>query len=86
MKSTGIVRRIDDLGRIVIPKELRDNLDINYRDALEIYVDSENIILRKYAIRSCIFCQTKENTYELLGKYICKDCLERLDVFRNIKN
>ncbi|GIN74330.1 transition state regulatory protein AbrB [Bacillus sp. J14TS2] len=48
MKSTGIVRKVDELGRVVIPIELRRNLDIDIRDSLEIYVDTDRIILKKY--------------------------------------
>ena len=55
MKSTGVVRRVDELGRIVIPIELRRTLDIAEKDALEIYVDGEQIILKKYE-PACIFC------------------------------
>lgn len=55
MKSTGIVRKLDQLGRIVIPKELRKVLDINERDPLEIFIDEELIILKKYqAKNACI--------------------------------
>ncbi|MDV2583264.1 AbrB/MazE/SpoVT family DNA-binding domain-containing protein [Alkalibacillus haloalkaliphilus] len=48
MKSTGIVRKVDELGRVVIPIELRRTLDINVKDALEIYVDDDQIVLQKY--------------------------------------
>jgi len=55
MKSTGIVRKVDELGRVVLPIELRRTLDIAEKDALEIYVDEESIILKKYE-PACIFC------------------------------
>ena len=55
MKSTGIVRKVDELGRIVLPIELRRTLDIAEKDAIEIYVDGESIILKKYE-PTCIFC------------------------------
>ena len=55
MKSTGIVRKVDELGRIVLPIELRRTLDINEKDALEIYVDEESIMLKKYQ-PACVFC------------------------------
>lgn len=55
MKSTGIVRKVDDLGRIVLPIELRRTLDINERDSIEIFVDGNQIVLKKYS-PSCIFC------------------------------
>ncbi|GAB6425705.1 TPA: AbrB/MazE/SpoVT family DNA-binding domain-containing protein [Bacillus cereus] len=49
MKATGIVRKVDELGRVVIPKELRDTLGIGIKSPLEIYVDNENIILKRYS-------------------------------------
>lgn len=77
MKSTGIVRKIDELGRIVIPIELRRTLDINIKDSLEIFVDGEQIILKKYN-PSCIFCGDARNVINYKGKNICKSCLEEI--------
>lgn len=77
MKSTGIVRRVDELGRVVIPIELRRTLNIAERDALEIYVDGEEIILKKYE-PACIFCGNAKDVVNYKGKNICKDCLEEL--------
>ncbi len=76
MKSTGIVRKLDDLGRIVLPVELRRTLDIADKSPLEIYVEGDSIILRKH-IPSCIFCG-KETASEHLGRGVCDDCLKRL--------
>ena len=78
MKSTGIVRKIDELGRIVIPIELRRNLDIEIRDSLEIFVDNENIILTKYS-PSCIFCGQAKDVDTFKGKKICPTCKEELN-------
>ncbi|HAA80100.1 MAG TPA: AbrB/MazE/SpoVT family DNA-binding domain-containing protein [Thermoanaerobacter sp.] len=77
MKSTGIVRKVDELGRVVIPIELRRTLNIAERDALEIYVDGEQIVLKKYE-PACIFCGNAENVINYKGKNICKNCLEEL--------
>lgn len=77
MKSTGIVRCVDDLGRIVLPIELRRTLNIDSRDALEIYVDGNSIILEKYQ-QSCIFCGEAKSVVEFKGKNVCEDCLEQL--------
>lgn len=77
MKSTGIVRKIDELGRIVLPIELRRTLDIAEKDALEIYVDQEAIILKKYKT-SCTFCSSNENLVEFKGKAVCAECLAQL--------
>ena len=77
MKSTGIVRRIDELGRIVLPIELRRNFDIGEKDALEIYVDQDAIILKKFS-RSCVFCNNASDVVEFKGKNICLDCLTQL--------
>lgn len=73
MKSTGIVRRVDELGRIVIPMEIRKTLGIAEKDPLEIFVDGEQIILRKYQA-SCIFCDEAENLEVYKGKNICQKC------------
>ncbi|MGH4117787.1 AbrB/MazE/SpoVT family DNA-binding domain-containing protein [Clostridium sp.] len=77
MKSTGVVRRVDELGRIVIPIELRRNLDIVEKDALEIYVDGEMIILKKYQ-PACIFCGEVKDVVNYRGKNICTPCLDHL--------
>lgn len=77
MKSTGIVRRVDELGRVVIPIELRRTLDIAEKDALEIYVDGEHIILKKYE-PACIFCGQAKDVAQYKGKNICSKCLEEL--------
>lgn len=77
MKSTGIVRKVDELGRVVIPIELRRNLDIEVKDALEIFVDGEHIILKKYA-PACIFCGQAKDVVSFKGKNICPACLEEL--------
>lgn len=75
MKSTGIVRKVDELGRIVLPIELRRTLDIDVKDALEIYVDGAQIILKKYE-PACIFCGNAKDVTNYKGKNICKDCLK----------
>lgn len=77
MKSTGVVRRVDELGRIVIPIELRRTLDIAEKDALEIYVDGEQIILKKYE-PACIFCGDARNVTNYKGKNICSKCFEEI--------
>lgn len=77
MKSTGIVRKVDELGRVVIPIELRRTLDIAEKDALEIYVDGDKIILRKYE-PACIFCGEATDVENFRGKKICRSCLESL--------
>ena len=75
MKSTGIVRKVDELGRVVIPVELRRTLRIAEKDALEIYVDDEKIILKKYE-PACVFCGNAGETLTFKNKIICKDCIE----------
>ena len=71
MKSTGIVRKVDELGRVVLPIELRRTLDIAEKDALEIYVDSDRIVLRKYE-PACIFCGSADGITNFRGKNDCK--------------
>ena len=78
MKSTGIVRKVDELGRIVLPMELRRTLNIEVRDALEIYVEGENVILKKYA-PCCIFCGEGNGVEKFKEKMICQNCKKELE-------
>ncbi len=77
LKSTGIVRKVDELGRIVLPIELRRTLDIAEKDSLEIYVDGSQIILKKYE-PSCIFCGDAKDVIHYKGKNICPACMEEM--------
>lgn len=77
MKSTGIVRKVDELGRIVLPIELRRTLDIAEKDSLEIYVDDNRIILKKYE-PTCVFCGSSKDVLSFKGKNICPNCLNEL--------
>lgn len=77
MKSTGIVRRVDELGRVVIPIELRRTLDIEEKDALEIFVDGESIILKKYNPAD-VFTGSLEDLIEYKGKKISKTTIIEL--------
>ncbi len=78
MKSTGIVRKVDELGRIVLPKELRQTLHISDRDPIEIFVDNSSIILQKYE-PACMFCNSTSNMVQYRGRNICKDCLVAIE-------
>lgn len=75
--STGIVRRIDELGRIVIPKEMRKVLELKERDPMEIEIEGTEIILRKYENR-CAFCGKVRPEHNFREKKICKNCMEEL--------
>ena len=77
MKATGLVRKVDELGRIVIPKELRKKFSIENKDGLEIYVEDDRIILEKYQ-PSCVFCQNVDNVTEFHGKTVCLECIKNL--------
>ncbi len=77
MKSTGIIRKVDELGRIVLPIELRRVLDIAERDELEIYMDNGRIILQKYA-PNCIFCASSEGLTSYKGKNVCQACIRKM--------
>ena len=77
MKATGIVRKVDELGRIVLPIELRRNLNIDIKDPLEIYVDGQFIMLKKYE-PACVFCGNAKDVVEFNGKNVCKKCLEEI--------
>lgn len=74
MKSTGVVRRIDELGRIVLPIEIRKNLSLSSKDTVEIFVEGDTIILKKYE-PSCVFCGSVENTSVIKDRMVCKKCL-----------
>ena len=78
MKSTGIVRKVDELGRIVLPIELRRTLGIEEKDRIEIFVDGESIILRKYQ-PACIFCDNAKDIIRYKGKNICPDCIRAMN-------
>ena len=77
MKSTGMVRKVDELGRVVLPIELRRTMDIQEKDPLEIYVEGENIILRKYH-EACVFCGSVRHIVSFGGRYVCPECIEKL--------
>lgn len=77
MKSTGIVRKVDELGRVVIPIELRRTLSIEEKDALEIFVEGDMVILRKYE-PACIFCGQAKNVRDLKGKNVCPKCIDEI--------
>lgn len=77
MKSTGIVRKVDELGRIVLPIELRKVLNIEPRDSLEIFVDGGTVMLRKYEPQ-CIFCGNAKEVTPFKGRNVCKDCVNEI--------
>ena len=77
MKSTGVVRKVDELGRIVLPIEIRKTLDIQQKDAIEIFIDENKIILQKYQ-PACIFCNQIDNIVYFNDKRICRDCIEKI--------
>jgi AbrB family transcriptional regulator, transcriptional pleiotropic regulator of transition state genes len=77
MKSTGIVRKVDELGRVVLPIELRRTLEISEKDGLEIYVEGNTIILKKYE-PACVFCGQAKQVSNYKGKNICPDCMLEL--------
>lgn len=83
MKALGIVRKVDILGRIVIPKELRDALDIEEKDPLEIFVEDDRIILKKYN-PSCIFCGSTKDVFLYKEKLICEDCVKSISSKSNL--
>ncbi|ASS41712.1 AbrB family transcriptional regulator [Eubacterium minutum ATCC 700079] len=77
MKATGIVRPVDALGRIVIPVELRRTLNIKTDDSLEIYVEGQFIMLKKYE-PSCVFCGSMDDIRTIHGKNVCTDCIREM--------
>ncbi|MGN0594137.1 MAG: AbrB/MazE/SpoVT family DNA-binding domain-containing protein [Hominimerdicola sp.] len=77
MNTTGKIRRIDSLGRIVLPSKYRQRMDWNTNDAVEIYVEDDKIILQKFK-RTCMFCNSSENLIEYRGRTVCQNCLKEL--------
>ena len=77
MKATGIVRKVDELGRVVIPIELRNKFDIQVKDPIEIFVDGNSIVLKKYE-PNCIFCGSSKDLISHNEKLVCKKCAEKL--------
>ncbi len=79
MKSTGIVRKIDELGRIVLPIEIRRTMHIDVRDPMEIYVDGNSIILKKYE-QECVFCGSTKKVTNFKNRNICENCRKELSL------
>ncbi len=82
LKSTGIIRRVDELGRVVIPIELRNKLKIVEKDPIEIYVDGSSIILRKYE-PNCVFCGSTKSLSPYKEKLVCEKCITKLNELIN---
>ncbi len=77
MKSTGVVRKVDELGRIVLPIEIRKTLDIKQKDAIEIFMDEDKIVLQKYQ-PACVFCNQVDDIVYFNGKRVCSACIEKM--------
>ena len=77
MKSTGIVRKIDELGRMVVPKEIRDTMGIEKNDPMEFFVEGDRIIVTKY-FEGCSLCGNTENLNDYKDKKLCTDCIEAI--------
>lgn len=84
LKSTGMVRKVDELGRIVIPKEIRNILNIDRKDPLEIFTSGDAIVLRKYE-PFCTFCGSSENVVTLYDKNVCAECVSKLSALTEKK-
>ncbi|MDR2074437.1 MAG: AbrB/MazE/SpoVT family DNA-binding domain-containing protein [Oscillospiraceae bacterium] len=76
MKS-GYIRRVDKLGRIVIPLEVRKSLYIDEHDSLEVFVEDGSVVLKKYSTK-CIFCFSENEVFMFKDRYICKKCLNEI--------
>ena len=79
MNGTGMFKRVDELGRIVIPSEIRESFNIQEKDAIEIFVEKDLIILKKYN-PNCLFCGETENLVEYKEKIVCKKCIKTLNI------
>jgi len=81
MKTSGIVRKVDELGRVVLPVEMRRLLNISEKDKVEISLDGENVILCKYKA-ACVFCGSNEDLRDYRDRKVCIQCLEQLQTKR----
>lgn len=82
MKATGMIRKVDELGRIVIPKELRRQFEVeDNKDSFEIFVEDNSIILKKYQ-PSCIFCGELKGVVNYKGRNVCPNCIDALKVIK----
>ena len=77
-RNTGIIRKVDELGRIVLPIELRRTLDISERDELEIYLEDDKVIMRKYE-PSCVFCGKTKGLITYHARSVCKECINNMN-------
>ena len=84
MKSTGIVRRVDELGRVVIPIEIRNKFEIAEKDPIEIYVEGSSIILKNFE-QNCIFCGSTKDLVEYKDRLVCSKCAENLSQLKENK-
>lgn len=82
MNSTGILRKIDELGRVVIPKEIRKKLKVFKHDNMEIFTDSSSIVLKKYE-PYCIFCGSDTKTILLNNKLVCYNCIKKINCLKH---
>lgn len=84
MKSTGIIRKVDELGRVVIPKEIRENLEILEKDPVEIFVDGNKVIIKKYN-PTCCFCGETKKLSIYKEKLVCRNCINKIANFIKAK-
>lgn len=84
MKSTGIVRKVDELGRVVIPIEIRNKFNIAEKDPIEIYVEGSSIILKKFE-PNCVFCGSTKDLVEYKDKLVCAKCTDTLKQLKDDK-
>ena len=83
MKSTGMVRAVDKMGRVVIPKEIRKQLQVeNNVDSFEIYMEGDKVILKKYQ-PTCIFCDSLVDSVQYEGYTVCKNCIEKMNALKD---
>ncbi|MBE6695226.1 MAG: AbrB/MazE/SpoVT family DNA-binding domain-containing protein [Ruminococcaceae bacterium] len=85
MRTFGIVRKIDELGRIVVPKEMRKSLSIENGDEVEILFTEDGILVKKY-IPYCVFCSGKDDLQPFEGKYLCRACREKIGAMTEKKD
>lgn len=77
MKPAGFIKKIDEMGRIVIPKDIRKTINVSIGDSLQFFIDGDSIVMKRFPA-ACVFCGSEDNLTELSEKYICDTCISKL--------
>ena len=85
MKTTGLVRNLDEMGRLVLPKELRRKLGLQEREPVEFFIDGQQIVIKKHQ-KTCVFCGADDNLLQFKEKTVCESCVGDLHLIKTISD